>query len=314
MKISIVGPGIMPIPPTGWGAVEILIWDSKNALEKLGHEVQIVNTQSPVEILQQINSFRPDFVHVQYDDFIELCPYIQYPNAITSHFGYLERRQLFNGYINVANEFTRIKPNVFCLSEGIEKVYNIMFDIDSTYVTPNGVNVDEFNFVSDPEFPDRSIYLAKIDYRKRQHLFQSIESLWYAGNIADDRFDKSKNYLGEWSKDKLYNELTEYGNLVLLSDGEAHPLVCMEALASGLGVVVCQWGKANLDTSKEFITVIEEKHINDIDFIEYEIEKNRKYSVEHRDEIREYGKQFDWVKIIEKYYLPNVEKVIEKHG
>ena len=107
---------------------------------------------------------------------------------------------------------------------------------------------------------------------------------------------------------------TEYGNLVLLSDGEAHPLVCMEALASGLGVVVCQWGKANLDTSKEFITVIEEKHINDIDFIEYEIEKNRKYSVEHRDEIREYGKQFDWVKIIEKYYLPNVEKVIEKHG
>ena len=314
MKISIVGPGIMPIPPTGWGAVEILIWDSKNALEKLGHEVQIVNTQSPVEILQQINSFRPDFVHVQYDDFIELCPYIQYPNAITSHFGYLERRQLFNGYINVANEFMKVKPNVFCLSEGIEKVYNIMFDIDSTYVTPNGVNVDEFNFVSDPEFPDRSIYLAKIDYRKRQHLFQSIESLGYAGNIADDRFDKSKNYLGEWSKDNLYNELTEYGNLVLLSDGEAHPLVCMEALAAGLGVVVCQWGKANLDTSKEFITVIEEKHINDIDFIEYEIEKNRIYSVEHRDEIREYGKQFDWVKIIEKYYLPNVEKVIEKHG
>tara|TARA_Y100000817_G_scaffold195385_1_gene152818 strand:- start:238 stop:1182 length:945 start_codon:yes stop_codon:yes gene_type:complete len=314
MKIVLIGPGIMPIPPTGWGAVEILVWDTKIALEKLGHEVLIINTKNGRQIIDEINNFKPDFVHVHYDEFVPIVPFIQYPNAITSHFGYLERRQLFNGYINVANEFTRIKPNVFCLSEGIEKVYNIMFDIDNTYVTPNGVNVDEFNFVSDPEFPDRSIYLAKIDYRKRQHLFQSIESLWYAGNIADDRFDKSKNYLGEWSKDKLYNELTEYGNLVLLSDGEAHPLVCMEALAAGLGVVVCQWGKANLDTSKEFITVIEEKHINDIDFIEYEIEKNRKYSVEHRDEIREYGKQFDWVKIIEKYYLPNVEKVIEKHG
>ena len=314
MKIVLIGPGIMPIPPTGWGAVEILVWDTKIVLEKLGHEVLIINTKNGRQIIDEINNFKPDFVHVHYDEFVPIVPFIQYPNAITSHFGYLERRQLFNGYINVANEFTRIKPNVFCLSEGIEKVYNIMFDIDSTYVTPNGVNVDEFNFVSDPEFPDRSIYLAKIDYRKRQHLFQSIESLWYAGNIADDRFDKSKNYLGEWSKDKLYNELTEYGNLVLLSDGEAHPLVCMEALAAGLGVVVCQWGKANLDTSKEFITVIEEKHINDIDFIEYEIEKNRKYSVEHRDEIREYGKQFDWVKIIEKYYLPNVEKVIEKHG
>ena len=62
------------------------------------------------------------------------------------------------------------------------------------------------------------------------------------------------------------------------------------------------------------MTLIEEKHINDIDFIEYEIEKNRKYSVEHRDEIREYGLQFDWVKVIEKHYLPNVKKVIEKHG
>ena len=314
MKIVLIGPGIMPIPPTGWGAVEILVWDTKIALEKLGHEVLIINTKNGRQIIDEINNFKPDFVHVHYDEFVPIVPFIQYPNAITSHFGYLERRQQFNGYVNVANEFMRIKPNVFCLSEGIEKVYNIMFDIDTTYVTPNGVNIDEFNFVSDPEFADRSIYLAKIDYRKRQHLFQSIESLWYAGNIADDRFDKSKNYLGEWSKDKLYNELTEYGNLVLLSDGEAHPLVCMEALAAGLGVVVCQWGKANLDTSKEFITVIEEKHINDIDFIEYEIEKNRKYSVEHRDEIREYGKQFDWVKIIEKYYLPNVEKVIEKHG
>ena len=314
MKIVLIGPGIMPIPPTGWGAVEILVWDTKIALEKLGHEVLIINTKNGRQIIDEINTFRPDFVHVHYDEFVPLVPFIQYPNAITSHFGYLERRQQFNGYVNVANEFMRVKPNVFCLSEGIEKVYNIMFDISTTYITPNGVNIDEFNFVSDPEFPDRSVYLAKIDYRKRQHLFQSINSLWYAGNIADDRFDKGKNYLGEWSKDRLYNELTEYGNLVLLSDGEAHPLVCMEALAAGLGVVVCQWGKANLDTDKEFITVIEEKHINDIPFIEYEIEKNRKYSVEHRDEIREYSKKFDWKSTIEKHYLPNVKKVIEKHG
>ena len=37
MKIVLIGPGIMPIPPTGWGAVEILVWDTKIALEKLGH-------------------------------------------------------------------------------------------------------------------------------------------------------------------------------------------------------------------------------------------------------------------------------------
>ena len=314
MKIVLIGPGIMPIPPTGWGAVEILVWDTKIALEKLGHEVLIINTKNGREIIDQINNFRPDFVHVHYDEFVTIVPFIQYPNAITSHYGYLERPKMFGGYTNVANEFMRIKPNVFCLSEGIEKVYNVMFNIPNTFITPNGVNVDEFNFVSDPEHPDRSIYLAKIDYRKRQHLFQSIDSLWYAGNIADDRFNTKKNYLGEWTKDRLYNELTDYGNLVLLSDGEAHPLVCMEALASGLGVVVCEWGKANLDTTKEFITVIPEDKIEDISYVEEQIIKNREYSVAHRDEIREYSEQFDWVKVIEKYYLPNVNEVIARHG
>ena len=316
MRITLIGPGIMPIPPTGWGAVEILVWDTKLALEKLGHEVQIINTKDGKQIINDINSFRPDFVHIHYDEFIPIVPYIQYPCAITSHFGYLERPQMFNGYINVANEFMRIKPNIFCLSRGIQKIYNIMFDVpkEKTFVTPNGVNLSEFNYIEDPEYPDRSIYLAKIDYRKRQHLFQSIDSLWYAGNLADDKFNTSKNYLGEWSKDKLYNELTEYGNLVLLSDGEAHPLVCMEALAAGLGVVVCEWGKANLDTEKEFITVIPEDKINDIEYVEQEIIKNREYSVKHRDEIKEYSKKFDWVEVLKKYYLPSIEKVIAKHG
>ena len=316
MRITLIGPGIMPIPPTGWGACEILIWDTKLALEKLGHEVQIVNTKDGRQIIGEINNFRPDFVHVHYDEFIPIVPFIQYPNAITSHFGYLERREMFNGYINVANEFMRIKPNIFCLSEGIQKVYNVMFDIpkDQTWITPNGVNTDAFEYVEDPTYPDRSLYLAKIDYRKRQHLFQNIDSLWFAGNLADDRFNTKKNYLGEWSKDRLFNELTEYGNLVLLSDGEAHPLVCMEALTAGLGVVVCEWGKANLDTDKEFITVIPENKINDVDYVEEKIIENRKYSIEHRDEIREYGLTFDWKNVLAEHYIPAVEEVIAKHG
>lgn len=306
----------MPIPPTGWGAVEILVWDTKNALEELGHEVQIVNTKDHRQIINAINAFVPDFVHVHYDEFIPIMPFIQYPAAITSHFGYLERREMFNGYINVAKEFQRLKPVVFCLSEGIKKVYNVMFDVpkENTYVTPNGVNLDRFRTSMDPEYPDRSLYLAKIDYRKRQHLFQSIDSLWYAGNLADNRFDTDKNYLGEWSKDTLYEQLTDYGNLVLLSDGEAHPLVCMEALAAGLGVVVCEWGKANLDLDKEFITVIPEDKINDIDFVEDAIIKNREYSVNHREEIVEYSKKFEWKEVLRNYYIPSVEKVIERHA
>jgi len=315
MKISIVGPGIMPIPPTGWGAVEILIWDQKLALEELGHEVQIVNVASAVEILKQINSFRPDFVHVQYDDFVELCPYIQYPNAITSHFGYLEQPRKWDYYgPRVAQKFANIKPNIFCLSPGIKDVYEKVMEIPSNklFVTPNGVNVDKFNFNKLELGFDicKSLYLAKIDYRKRQHMFQSIDSLYYAGNNADPRFDVNKNYLGEWSKETLYNDLTKYGNLVLLSDGEAHPLVCLEAFAAGLGVVISQWAAANLDVSKDFITVIPEDKITDLEFVDGEIVRNRYYSVNNRPEIREYAESFAWKKVVEEYYVPAMEKII----
>ena len=314
MKISIVGPGIMPIPPTGWGAVEILIWDQKLALEKLGHQVNIVNTKSPIEIIQKINEYRPDFVHVQYDDFIELYPYIQYPCAITSHFGYLEQPNKWGYYHDrIVKPFQRISPVVFCLSDGIRNVYKneLLINEDNLLVTPNGVNTSKF-VTRDPKYPDRSLYLAKIDYRKRQSMFQSISSLYYAGNNADPNFNVNINYLGEWSKEYLYNNLTDCGNLVLLSDGEAHPLVCMEALAAGLGVVVCEYGAANLDTSKDFITVIPENKISDLKYLEDEIIKNRDYSISHKDDIIKYASNFDWLNVIRDRYIPCVEKIIER--
>tara|TARA_X000001388_G_scaffold24155_1_gene16661 strand:- start:444 stop:2204 length:1761 start_codon:yes stop_codon:yes gene_type:complete len=312
MKISIIGPGLMPIPPKGWGAVESLIWDMANALKDLGQEVQIINTTDGNKVLSSINEFNPDFVHINYDDFIVLYPHITQPKAMTSHFGYLERPDMMNGYVNIFNKFQDMKPNVFCLSEGIKNIYRIFsnFPEDKLFVTPNGVNVDVFNFKEEPEYPHRSMYLAKVDYRKRQHLFQNIPTLWFAGNIVDERYDTKNNYLGEWSKEQLYKELTDYGNLVLLSDGEAHSLVIMEAFAAGLGVVISEYATANLDVDKEFITVIPEKKIKDIEYVEGQIIRNREYSIHHRQEILEYGKQFEWKKMLKEHYLPSVQKLI----
>ena len=314
MKISIIGPNT-PIPPKGWGAVESLIWDMKLTLSQMGHSVQIINVGDPILVIHKINEFKPDFVHINYDDWVGIYPFIQYPCAVTTHFAYIERPQMMGGYEQrVFDRFRKIKPNVFGLSEGINDVYhkNAGIPRSKLFLNPNGVNLNKFRVSTSPQNSDRSIYLAKVDSRKRQHMFQKIESLWYAGNIADNRFDQNKNYLGEWQKDKLHRMLTSYGNLVLLSDGEAHPLVCPEAFAAGLGVVISEWASANLDTSKEFITVIPEDKINDIDFVEKKIIENREYSVKNRLEILDYAKQFEWSRILSKYFLPNVEKVI--HG
>jgi hypothetical protein len=312
MRISIVGPNSQ-IPPTGWGAVESLIWDMRNTLTEMGHEVQIVNVGDPFQIVSLINSFSPDFVHINYDDWIPIYPYVQYPSAMTTHFAYINRPEFMGAYKQrVFDFFTDIKPNVFGLSKSINEIYNSLCGIpkNQLYLNPNGVEYNAFKKDNHPEFPDSSIYLAKIDHRKRQHLFQDIDSLFYAGNIADNRFNKNKNYLGEWNKQYLYENLTHYGNLVLLSDGEAHPLVCLEAFSAGLGVVISEWAAANLDTTKNFITIIPEDKISNITYVEEKIIENRKYSVENREEILDYAKTFDWKVILESYYIPNIEKLI----
>lgn len=310
MKICIVGPGIMSIPPKGWGAVEILIWDYKQTLEKLGHEVVIVNTRDQNEIIKQCNSHNPDFVHVQYDEFYKVCDYLQCNNvAITSHFGYLDQENRYDGYYNIImNGFVNMKKGkIFALSPSIaEKYKKFGFDESRLKVVPNGVRDDLFKFEETCKYTDRSICLAKVETRKRQYLLHDISSLHFAGNIADNRYNKN-NYLGEWSKEYLYENLTDYANLVLLSDGEAHPLVCLEAMSAGLGLVLSEWATANLDTSLPFIDVIPESKVGDKNYVESVIKSNREKSITMRNEIRQYViDNFSWENIVKNHYLPNI--------
>ena len=115
MRISIVGPPL-PIPPVGWCAVESLIWDMKLSLEKMGHSVQILNDPDPNKMLEQMQEFNPDFVQINYDDWVPLYPYIKYPCACTTHYAYLniDRREMMDGYKErVFDMFSLLKPVVF---------------------------------------------------------------------------------------------------------------------------------------------------------------------------------------------------------
>jgi hypothetical protein len=60
-KIALIGPGIMPIPPTGWGAVEILIWEYYQELLRLGWDVDIINTKNTDEIIDKVNKGNYNF-------------------------------------------------------------------------------------------------------------------------------------------------------------------------------------------------------------------------------------------------------------
>lgn len=309
MKITIVGPGLIPIPPKGWGAVESLIWDYKTVLSNMGHDVKIINDRNQNNILSKIKESNPDIIHIQYDNWVTIANQIDKPVILTSHYAYLEQPGKHGGYSRLFEHTIKSKAYIFALSEGIKETYvKHGKSSDKVFVVPNGVKHDLFEFTQTPE--DKSIYLAKVDDRKSQYKYHNIPNLYFAGNIVDKKYNKN-NWLGEWSKPQLHKNLTNYSNLVLLSDGEAHPLVCMEAMAAGLGVVVSEYAKANLDTSLPFIDVIPNSKLDNLEYVRGVIERNRHVSRKYRKEIRQYViDNFAWEKIIENHYIPNLKRIL----
>jgi hypothetical protein len=110
--------------------------------------------------------------------------------------------------------------------------------------------------------------------------------------------------LGEWSREQLHEHLTDYTNMVLLSSGEADPLVVKEGLISGLGIVVNRSSAENLDSSLDFITIIEDNKMDDLEFIKEKIKENRAICILKRKEIRNYGiNNFDIKNEIKNQYI-----------
>ena len=258
-------------------------------------------------------------VHIQYDDHGHIANRIKDFTRIiilTTHYAYLEQEHRWGNWINIFNYALNLPENayIFCLSEGIKNVYiNHRINPDKIIVIHNGVREDLMKYKENPIYPDKSVYVGKIEQRKRQNLIKDNQSIDFVGNIQDRYFTSSdKNYLGEWNRKTLYKNLTSYSNLVLISDGEADPLVVKEALVAGLGLVLSKVSTANLDLSKPFIDVITENKIHDIDYVNKVIEENRIKSLKYRSDIRQYGlEKFSWENIILEKYIPSIYKLLE---
>ena len=319
MNIAFVGPGIMPIPPTGWGAVEMLIWDYATILGELGHTGVIINTPDREEIIKELKEDTFDIVHLHYDVFHDIIPDMLEASTgkliVSSHYP----------YINESGYWHRDNYNPIVKSYSDNKKFNIFAssakDIN-TFIKHGAVSencwlsrlgVDESSYAFDKEASfDRSICFSQICDRKRQYLIQTLDDIDFAGRVEGGFFSNGKNYKGEIPRDELNKLITKYSNFILLSSTEnTTPLVVKEALICGLGVVVSEDVSAELDTSEDFIDVIPESKIDDLDYIKDILVKNRNYSTKHREEIRDYGIQkFSLSKILEFEYVPKLKSLL----
>jgi len=309
-KFLLIAPGEMPIPPvSGWGALERVVWSYKTELEKLGHTVAIFNDADSFKCLDLYREFRPDVIHLHLGKHFELMKLLRAPiKLVTSHAGNFEACKGFFG--NVAGNF--LSDCTFSVLTSWESEFFSSIGVRSVNIIPNGVDIDRFAGAGTgtPVLP-ASIYLAKVAPIKRQALLQRAGiNCFFAGPIQDPSFDSSDpNYLGNWTEEEVNENLPRFSNLVLLSEMELQPLVCLEALAAGLGLVISECAAQNLDTSKPWIKVIDEEELKDISYVNNCITENAKLALSCRDEIREYASRFSWKNIIKNEYIPMLQKL-----
>ena len=318
MEILIIGTGA-DIPPDGWGAVESIIWEHMTRIPKFGVNVDLVNTLNWMDIASMAleKNKKYDFVHCHYDiqwPYLKALSY-RFLSGMSSHFPYIGNEDMYAsyGYWKVMRYFLDDQHDNlnFCIS-----------DKDVNYFKSKGVNEnkifrlklgasEDIRFSDAPMLPGKSIYLGKVSRRKRQKIYGDIECIDFAGNLEDENSAIGiKNYVGEWPKEKVYNDLTDYGNLILLSDGENTPLVIREALIAGIGIVCSESSIEELD-EKPYITVIPDEKLDDLDYVREKIELNREISLGMKAEIRDYGiSKFGWDACV-KHYLSEVERAVE---
>lgn len=330
MKIALIAPGIMPVPPPGWGAVEILIWDYYNELRSAGHNVIIINkirthptdqsnpeTAYCRELIREINLGGFDFIHLHYDVLFHIIPFLTARViGITSHYPYIDNlaKHDADGFSGIFQFMVRM-PSDKAQSHA-QSQYHILINFvladkdieclikngaDSRYISKleNGI-ADRFTSKSviEATHMDKTIYLGKITPRKGQSLYCNLEGIHIVGPCGDGL----ANYQGAWTRHEVYTKLSDYGNLLLLSDGEADPLVVKEAMMAGLGVVINETSGKNLDHNLDFVSIVPDSRLDDIEYIQCVMDNNRKISYQKRDAIRQYAREhFSWPPLISKY-------------
>jgi glycosyltransferase involved in cell wall biosynthesis len=304
MKIVLIAPGIAPVPPNGNFAVETLLFDYYLYLTKMGHNVEIVNTPDRNEIIKLANKAQADVIHCHYDCFFDVLPQLKANLVcISSHYPYIDQieRHAYDDYGKIFRFMVENseKYPIFAISEKDRNAF-INWGANPNYVIlmPNGANDKRFSYTKTPIFTDRSITLAQINPRKRQELTMEIPSVYYIGRGPCNH----PNYLGEISDQQKFDILTNFANMVLVSNGEnGTPLCIKEALVCGLGVVCTAAAASELAWDFPGIDIVSEQEILEKNHLEDIIVRNRERSLKIRPEIREYGLQFTWDKLIPKY-------------
>ena len=260
MRITQVTPGIISIPPNGWGAVEKIIWEYSNNFKKNGH-------QCDIKYLNEVED--SDIVHIHVANLaIEAKKRgIRYIFSLHDHHVF---RYGKNSDVYLQN-LEAIKGSIisFCHAEFLvdyfdstDKIFYLSHGVNTDLYTPKAKNLPENHrllcvanngFIDDPGF-DRKGFRYSIESSMNLNLPITVvgpenNMRFFEANTDLLEYENLNLVLNNPSEDELLRIYREHTIFLHPSSLEAgHPnLTVLEALSCGLPVVGTYSGTKKLN-------------------------------------------------------------------
>jgi autotransporter strand-loop-strand O-heptosyltransferase len=243
MKIANITPGILPIPPNGWGAIEKIIWENHLNLQKLGHE----------SIICYLNDVPPDadVVHIHVANLANEAHErgIPYYFTMHDHYSYMNGKNSIwfeQNMTAIRNAIRAFVPAKYLVDyfEGVPEYFS--HGVNTEYFTPTPKEQHRLlcvgnNGYSNNSAADRKGFGFAIEAAKLLNLPITV-----AGPSNNKNYFESNpaNYnkltvLYDLNEEQLREVYKEHTIFIHPSELEAgHPnLTLLEALSCGLPVV-----------------------------------------------------------------------------
>lgn len=348
MKIAVLSPIFEPVPPKGWGGVELVVYNLVEELKNRGHEVTLFAADGSKTLANLVtNGLMP----ANHDDkqnadesqkildhkLIQMQDEFDVIHAHTSHrFPYLEEK-LKKPYCLTVHTIFRPQwtpiylehPNLPIISISKSQAKYSEMDLNFIGTVYNGIDLSEFDFSENPE----GNYMAWIGRIVRvKGLLEAIEiaketkvKLKFAGPFIYDNDDDKKfaaevkeamkddfiEYVGEVSGESKSDFLKNAKVLINpIRWNEPFGLVVPEANACGTPAIAYNFGAMPELVKNDFNGFVVEK--NNSDEFKQKIQSIFKMSSEEYAEMRQNSRKYVEENFTVEKMVDGYEKMYQK--
>jgi autotransporter strand-loop-strand O-heptosyltransferase len=314
MKITQVTPGLIPVPPNGWGAVEKIIWNYKLNFEEMGHECDVT-------YLNYVDT-NSDIIHIHVANLAIEAKERGIPYIFSLHDHHVVRHGKNSG--TYWENLEAIKGSIISFTHA-EFLVDYFDETDKLFYLSHGVDTEYFSYTPKEITEHKLLCVANNGYRDNQSYDRkgfrfAIEAAKELGlpitivgpknnenffNVNEDLLDYDRLTIlsHNATEEELLQILKEHTIFLHPSELEAgHPnLTILESLSCGIPVVGTYNGSNELKGLKR----IERSTESVVDGI---IDVMLKYN-EYVKNTQEDKINYDW-KIISKRLLKMFESIV----